>query len=131
MKQFPDFPWPRVFCYLPQEARAFSEAAQQVGGNQYYGYKKDLGCVKSTNYKNLGWVAYRVLVRGCNATTLNGYKGWPRTILYQAELQAIIDAYFDGRGDNLVAPARVAEQDVVRDEIMAIVNNAANAAVYA
>lgn len=63
MKIFPDFPWPNLNKLLPGEIPRFCIAARLIGGNEYYGFKKDLGEAASTRYKFLGWVGKELLVK--------------------------------------------------------------------
>jgi len=53
---FTSFPWAKIE-QLTGEITKYHAAAVLIGGNRYYGFKKDLGAAKPTNYKNLGWVA--------------------------------------------------------------------------
>jgi len=74
---FPTFLWAKIE-HITGEITKYHAAAILVNGNRYYGFKKDLGAAKSTNYKNLGWVANELLLRCNGEVSLKGYHGWIR-----------------------------------------------------
>lgn len=106
---FPDFPWPRMNLYFPGEMPNFAAACAAINHNEYYGFKKDLGVAVSTRYKNLGWVAKELLVRGMGKTSLTDYMGWPSRVPHQATVMDIIRRYLDHKGEE----GTVAEADIV------------------
>lgn len=88
MRIYANFPWWVVAALYGNEMANVETATTAVGDNPYYGFKKDLGAVKSRLYKNIAWVAKELLVRINGETTLNNYKWIPRNqpdlILYKA-----------------------------------------------
>jgi hypothetical protein len=96
---FPDFPWPIMNKLLPGELTRFIIAARLIDHNPYYGFKKDIGEAASTRYKNLGWVAKELMIRGADRGTLASYQGWPRNVPNQEILARIIREYLDGKSE--------------------------------
>lgn len=48
-------------------------ALRAVGDNFYYGFKRDLGAARSTQYKILGYVARELLIKINGEITLRRY----------------------------------------------------------
>jgi hypothetical protein len=96
---FPDFPWPLMNKLLPGELTNFVIAAGLIDHNPYYGFKKDIGAAASTRYKNLGWVAKELMIRGAGKGTLAAYQGWPRNVPNQKRLARIIREYLNGKAE--------------------------------
>jgi hypothetical protein len=70
-----------------------------IGGNPYYGFKKNIGEAASTRYKYLGWVAKELLIRGAGKGTLSSYQGWPRTVPNHDRVRQMIDDYLRRLGE--------------------------------
>ncbi|KAK9880202.1 hypothetical protein WA026_010076 [Henosepilachna vigintioctopunctata] len=63
IRLFDDFNWERVRTLYFDEWVSFSAAVDLVGNNKWYGFKKDLGGVASTKYKNLTYIAKELLIK--------------------------------------------------------------------
>lgn len=97
----PGFDWPQVFAYFPGEATAIQNAIAAIGDNAYYGYVQDTSVIKSTNYKNVAWVAKELLIKLGGNHSLTHYRGWTRTPMYRVALDTLIDNYIN----NIPIPA--------------------------
>lgn len=105
----PAFPWGQLFrraTYF-DEAIKFAAAVVMVGNNQYYGFRRDLGPVASSNYRNLATACRAILVRINPArVTLNRSLGFLRDFPESTYIYRLIDDYIDqggsGRADDLV-----------------------------
>ncbi|KAF6210072.1 hypothetical protein GE061_015828 [Apolygus lucorum] len=75
LKIHPLFPWSRVRGYIPNDFTNFRIAFDTVGNNQYYGFKHDLGCARSTKFPSLTYVAKEILLRW-NAADFRGLRGY-------------------------------------------------------
>lgn len=60
---YPGFSWGTAMRYIPQDFQRCSDAVTAVGNNQYYGFSKDLGVAKHTNYLSLSWLACKLLIK--------------------------------------------------------------------
>ncbi|KAG5870157.1 hypothetical protein JTB14_032449 [Gonioctena quinquepunctata] len=96
IKEYKDFDWGYISLCFPQEWAGFETAVQTVGGNQYYGFRKDLGDAKSTHFKSLAWVAKELLIKAGGKTSLSRYSGWVGLIAHQNAITDKIDAYVRG-----------------------------------
>jgi hypothetical protein len=106
LQTFPSFPWPRLNKLLPGELERYCIAVNLIGNNPYFRYKKDIGEAVSTRYKNLGWVAKELLIRGAGKSSLVGYVGWPRTVPNHDRVKRIIDTFLRHLGEtDVVAQA--------------------------
>lgn len=93
MKAYPTFPWSRIYIVLANDCHNYMAALTAVNGNRYYGFKQDLGVVKSTNFKSLTWVAKELLIKIKGEGGLKQYQGWTRQPEHKGILQALIDDY--------------------------------------
>lgn len=95
MKEFHDFPWDRVSRLYPRDFAAFGEALQTVGGNLYYRFNADLGVARSTRFKNLAFVATKLLIkhRAEKYGALKNYKGVVRRPDKADLVQELLDSY--------------------------------------
>lgn len=98
MRKYPDFQWGIVRLLLPEDWTNFMTAVRTVNGNIWYGFKRDLGVVRSTLYKNISWVGKELLVRVNGEAALNRYGGWVRRIPNQQRIVELIDTYVDQHG---------------------------------
>lgn len=98
----------------------FKLAVIAIHDDPYYGFRPELGPVKSTKYKNLSWAARRLLVLGNGETTLNSYKGIPATAKYQVRLEKIIEDYLHIReAEDVVIPEEISDSvTAIKAEIM-------------
>lgn len=74
----------------PTEVVDVLQAMNTVENNVWYGYKHDLGPVRSTRYKNLAYVAKEVLIKIEERSSLTRYMGWIRRAQYQAAVDIMI-----------------------------------------
>lgn len=91
--KYPDFRWLKIKALFPGEFAAFDTARAAVGNNVWYGFRHDLGPVKSTLYKNLAYVAKELLIKIDGKGTLNQYRGWTNAPKYRAILDTMIADY--------------------------------------
>ena len=70
----PQFPYHLLMRLYPIEMAAVLEAFMTVGERRFYGYRKDPGVAKSTNYRNITWVAKTVLEKQGGGTHLREYR---------------------------------------------------------
>ncbi|QPB73973.1 glycoprotein [Hymenopteran chu-related virus OKIAV147] len=96
IRLYATFPWARVAGLYPVDVENFIAAEAVVAGNQYFGFARDLGVVRSTKYKNLAWLAKELLVRIKGETSLTKYKGWVAVPAYPDVINGIIDDYIAG-----------------------------------
>lgn len=95
IRVFGNFPWDDASKYIPDDFIRYGTAYAEVGGNEYYGFRKDLGAAKHTNYKSLAWLAVKLLIqhRGSEYGTLVHYRGLTLHPDREQDLQRLIDAY--------------------------------------
>ena len=58
---FPDFNWYKISRLYPKETNSVKSALLKVSKNKYYGFKRDLGVVKTTNYPSYTYIAVKML----------------------------------------------------------------------
>lgn len=90
LRLYPTFNWGVISRTFPIEWENYRIALTTVGNNVYYGFRKELGMVKSTNFKSLGYIAKELLVRGDGRITLNRYMGWARSIKFKQQIDQMI-----------------------------------------
>lgn len=101
---YQDFPWTQIFEIYPVEVTKVIAAMAAVGNNKYYGYRHNLGPVRSTLYKSIGYVAKEILVKVGGEQSLNNYAGWPRGVQFQAAVDGIIANYERYRNARITDP---------------------------
>lgn len=126
VRTYGDFPWARVAHLLSSEWTNYMAAVRLVNGNAFYGFSRDLGVVKSTNYKSLTWVCKELLIRIGGQETLNNYKGWIHTPMYHETLERLISDYV--RHVNQQAAEGANEERAL--ELVELVNLADNATIF-
>nr|WPV62255.1 MAG: putative nucleocapsid [Wufeng shrew chuvirus 1] len=92
---YPTFPWIQVAALMQNEFMQVNAALLAVGGNVYYGYNKDLGVAKSTNFKNLAWVAKELCIRVGGDAGLSQYSGWTKAPVRKDRLENIINGFIN------------------------------------
>lgn len=112
IKSYPTFPWHRVEALLPNQWTAAVQAIAAVGNNPWYGYKKNLGAVSSTRYKDIGYICKELLLKIGGDSNLTAYKGWPRRPSHQDTLDRWIECYREA----LVAATGLEEFALVADD---------------
>lgn len=60
------FLWPNITRAFTTEMNSFVTAVERVGNDQYYGFGKNIEVARSTLFKNIGYVAKELLIRGNN-----------------------------------------------------------------
>lgn len=90
LRLYPTFNWGVISRTFPIEWENYRVALTTVGNNVYYGFRKELGIVKSTNFKSLGYIAKELLVRGDGRVSLNRYMGWARSIKFRQQIDQMI-----------------------------------------
>jgi hypothetical protein len=55
LQTYPNFLWSVLVRLFPNEMNSVQNALTAITGNLYYGFRKDLGPVRSTLYKNVGF----------------------------------------------------------------------------
>nr|WAS28365.1 MAG: putative nucleoprotein [Wuhan mivirus]WAS28366.1 MAG: putative nucleoprotein [Wuhan mivirus]WAS28370.1 MAG: putative nucleoprotein [Wuhan mivirus]WAS28378.1 MAG: putative nucleoprotein [Wuhan mivirus] len=111
MLMFPGFNWNVIARNYPNDIVNLKLAIQAVGQNKYYGFKANLGAVRSTQYKSLAYVAKALLIKhgGPEYATLGSYKGWPATISNQQEVDTMILEFNPTADDNPQAAANLTD----------------------
>lgn len=127
LNKYDTFNWGVISRLFPTEWTNFEAALNAVGNNVYYGFRKDLGVVKSTNFKSLGYVAKELLVRADGRVTLNRYMGWARSIKFKQAVDEMIVNYVGQLAAEQVNIADVAPPEhnlmaQVRDIITGVVD---------
>lgn len=94
----PNFAWGEASRFIPEDFNRFQTAFEHVADNQYFGFNKDLGEAKHTNYISLAWVAMKLLMKADPVTygKLRDYKGFTTKPRHEAELTRLIDAWVPG-----------------------------------
>jgi hypothetical protein len=93
LTEHPDFYWHRVASVFQAEFIKVGEALRLIHNNPYYGFNKDLGPVKSTNYPSITWIAKTLLIAVGGNDTLKNYAGFTRGIKHQDRVQRWIEVY--------------------------------------
>lgn len=93
MRAHPRFNWTRISQLYSDEWSCFQQAVMAVGSNTFYGYKKELGCVRSTLYKNMGYVAKELLYKVSGDAPINMYAGWTRSPAYRTVVDEMVAQY--------------------------------------
>lgn len=121
--RFQTFGWGEASRFIPDDFTKFRVAMGLVQGNQYYGFRKDLGNAAHTHYKSLGWLAVKLLIKwkGAEFGSLQQYRGLARNPDRQQELQDLIDEYVPPADD-----VPVAHLDDILTDARALINNVAN-----
>lgn len=112
IKSYPDFDWAQVRLHFPQEWNNFTRAVQVVNNNPYYGYRKDLGVVKSTLYKNLSYIAKELLIKVGGQQSLTQYAEFPVRIPDKAGFDVLISDYEAAHAGQAYTQEQIAEQEL-------------------
>lgn len=91
----PTFDWGEASRYIPDDFARYHVAYTTVMNNQYYGFSRDLGDAKHTNYVSLAWLAMKLLIKADAVTygRLRDYRGFTTRPKHEAELQVLIDRW--------------------------------------
>ena len=114
VRDHPSFPFIKLMRLYPKDMTAAATAMQLVGNQRYYGYRKDPGAAKASNYRNLTWVAQYVLTLSDDHSSLRDYRGAPRKPDNMEVAERIIREYTSGRAAQLVleGPHQTHEKDL-------------------
>jgi hypothetical protein len=108
ISKFPDFPWAKLDALIPGQLDNYQAAMQAVGSDLYYGFRRDLGPARATNFPGLGWSCKELLYKGSADVAdaaLNGYGGWKMPGMnISNRISFMIDQYLDRRMDQKYVP---------------------------
>lgn len=93
LELYQDFPWIDLQKLIATDFKMYKKATEIIKSNIYYGFAVDLKDAKSTNYKNLAYVAKELLIRIEKKTSLSGYAGWTTMPLQRAKIDEMIIKY--------------------------------------
>lgn len=110
---YPTFPWYKIRRLYPQEFSIAIDALTIVGGNPYYGFRADLGIVKSTNYPGIVYTAMQLLILGLGDKSLLSYGG-AKNPSHKLTVDNIIQQFLNGLELD-VDLETVAQQDEVEE----------------
>ncbi|APG78726.1 hypothetical protein [Hubei chuvirus-like virus 3] len=113
MRLYHDFPWAAVQRMYPEEFSNFRDAVAAVGDNMWYGYRSDLGVVRSTRYPNITYIGKQLLIKINGEVGLRNYKGGLSRAKFQARVDTLISEY-----ENLVTERRGGGEEVAADPIV-------------
>lgn len=91
--EHPHFPWYLVKRLYPEEWASARAAMVTVGNNRFYGYRADLGGVRSSQFKYLSWVCGRILIEVGGDKSLVRYKGFVPHKVMESSVKEMIAAY--------------------------------------
>nr|WET19891.1 MAG: nucleoprotein [Sea turtle neural virus 1]WET19895.1 MAG: nucleoprotein [Sea turtle neural virus 1] len=92
--EHPHFPWPLIRRMYPDEWVNVGQAVAAVGGNPYFGYRRDLEVVRSTRFKRIGTVAGKLLIK-FGDRTLENYRGFSEDQTNKTTIDRLIMAYVE------------------------------------
>ncbi|AVM87277.1 putative nucleoprotein [Wenling fish chu-like virus] len=112
MRDHPDFPWHLVARCYPSEWQAMGTAFEVVDGNVHYGFKNDLGVVKSSLYKSVSWFAGQLLMK-TGDQTLKDYRGFREDPKHKTDLMNLIDEYIANSHQHLDTATDATEEELI------------------
>lgn len=118
--KYRDFSWAEISLLFPDEWRNYAQAVEAVGGNVYYGFRRDLGPAKSTLFKSLAFIAKELLIRVGGYGSLRAYMGWTNRIPEQARVDMMIADYEEHRSRPKTEEEIDAHNDVIQDTLTLI-----------
>ncbi|APG78772.1 hypothetical protein [Sanxia atyid shrimp virus 4] len=99
--EHPSFPWTNLGRLYPGEWINALTALEAVGANHWYGFRSDLGPVRSTQYRNISWVCKELLIRSGSDPHLQNKAGWITTPKNHIQVEGMIVDHLK-KGDTLV-----------------------------
>lgn len=128
IKTFPAFPWFKIARMYPEEWTAALIAIQTVGTNKWYGFRQDLGPVRSTLYRNITWVGKELLIRSGNDPSLQNKQGWIQSPLHTIMVEQIVADYLASVKPDIDIQTKEtdAENDEFRDLLRSVDEYPAN-----
>lgn len=101
IRKFQQFKWGVVQRMFAAEWTNYQAALTAVGNNAWYGYRKDLGAAKSTNFPSLAWIAKNLLNRVGGDANIMRYRGGVTRIEFQAQIEQLITNLEQTRGQEI------------------------------
>jgi len=92
MKTYPTFNWGAIKSFYPQDWTNFEAARDVVNGDQYYGFRMDLGAAVSTRYKSLAFVAKKLLIR-MGMVSLQKYQGGAKGVRLAENVNTLLEEF--------------------------------------
>ncbi|KAG0720648.1 hypothetical protein GWK47_048102 [Chionoecetes opilio] len=134
MENHPRFNWTAITQLFPAEWTNFQTAIAAVGDNRFYGYKKDLGAVRSTQYKSLGYIAKELMVKVSGEASLNRHAGFTRSTAFKATIDKMVVNYLRvGRQlgiQHYIVPAGITAYQAYDDPVVGVVVNSPFTALF-
>lgn len=93
MTDFPTFDWAWVHVNFPSEFEKVYLAITAITGKPYYGYKKDLSLVKSTNFRTIGYIAQQLLMKAGGEKSLGAAACFTRTPMLKLKLDQMVNTF--------------------------------------
>jgi len=119
--KYGNIPWGRANALTGGELISWETARTVIGENLYYGFKRDMGAVRSTLYKSIGYVARELLVKINDERTLLRYASLTGNIKNKQALNRLIEQYVNMAEDIPETPegrAILPNIDEVRQNIL-------------
>ncbi|AVM87274.1 putative nucleoprotein [Guangdong red-banded snake chuvirus-like virus] len=91
-QEHPNFPWPLFVRLYPEEWNHAMVAIRLIGDNPYFGFRHDLGEVRSTRFKRLAWACGQLLIRAGDRA-LENYRGFQEDRANASQVKDLIDGY--------------------------------------
>lgn len=91
----PKLSWHVMEKISPTELINFKNALEAVGGNAYYGFRKDLDVFKSAHFRSLGFLAKEVLVKCDGEDHLNRNRVFEKKPMKYLLLWKIVGQYIE------------------------------------
>lgn len=121
IRTYNDFDWARIAMLYPAEWQNYCAAVEAVGNNPFYGYRKNLGVVRSTKYKSIAYVAKQLLIIVGGQSSLRFYQGWATRVPDKEAVDIMITQYERDHGEvainTPIPPALAAEVNNVIAEL--------------
>lgn len=102
VRDHPTFPFVKLMRLYPKDVGGAAAAMQLVGNQRYFGYRKDPGIAKASNYRNFTWVAQTVLLQSDENSSLRDYRGVPKKPDNMEAAEKLIREYTTGQVAKLV-----------------------------
>lgn len=131
--EHPHFPWVLVRRMYPEQWDNAQRAIRLVGNNPYYGYRRDLTDVRSTQFRHLAALCGRLLI-ALGDRLLERYQGFVEDKVRVHVWRHMIDAYVSARGRkgaNIERPMSEEEIDHHADMMQLVAQYPANIEVLA
>ena len=94
---YPDFDWHALAALFPNEWQNICTAMKDIGDNEFFGCRANLGSAANKNYRNLTWLGLQLFQTSGDEPTLQQYKGGIKSPLKQIELRGLIQKWDQSR----------------------------------